>query len=184
MTAASLLVMTRPSSERTSIRAIPSRSVSPSRRPDSSAMRAADGPPVSRSVRRSVPLTMSSTSDASRDTTPVSVADLRCADATATSALAVTPTRTRTTPKTSASSMGRRRWPPDSRASNIAAARYAARSGGSIGPLPLAYHARGGGSRAVRAESSGDGTPGYFSSPRDPRGRPSSDARIRLPAGT
>ena len=55
---------------------------------------------------RSVPLTKSSMSDASRLTTPPSVGVDRWVEVMATSALAVTPTSTRTTPKTSASSIG------------------------------------------------------------------------------
>ena len=115
----SLPTMTRPDRSRISIRTIPSRSLSAASSVVSCARRAAVGPSSSTSPASSVPFTNSSISDASRFTTPPSVAFARWFEVTATSALAVTPTSTRTTPNTSARSIGRRRSPPVSRASNM-----------------------------------------------------------------
>ena len=114
----SSLAMTRPSSPRSSTRRIESAwsraepeslAVSVSSWSLRSASRADPGPPGARSLGPRVLLTKNAMSEASRLATVLRVEVDRCVEVMATSALAVTPTRTRTTPMTSASSTGRPR---------------------------------------------------------------------------
>ncbi len=116
----SSLTSTRPSTSRISSRAIESsRSVRTPSSPDSSTERSSPMRSASRSLSRRLPLTKYSTSEASRSTTPTTVAARKCSEVTVTRAPAVTPRSARVTPKTRASSIGPRACWPGRRASNM-----------------------------------------------------------------
>ena len=135
------LTITRPSRLRSSNRTIESFWLSVASISVSSAARAALGPSAPRSPTRRLALTKSATRDASRDATVFRVAVESRTEVTATSALAVTPTSTRTTPMTSARSIGRRPWRVVDRASTMGSARWQAGSRACIGDATHSYHA-------------------------------------------